>query len=158
MIYKDKRLLSRLLKIISNKERKIQMLEKELEAYKELAAEGELNFYFAKEDGEYHIELYNLNENFGEFSRDVILTKKALQKELEKETDFKGKIFKRTKESTIYDNIDYIIKNNMLINMKDCFLEGIDTDILENKCGADKEYEVITTIKGEDFIIFKDKY
>ncbi|HBG2115421.1 TPA: hypothetical protein KRM61_001036 [Clostridioides difficile] len=158
MIYKDKRLLSRLLKIISNKEKKIQMLKKELEAYKELAAEGELNFYFAKEDGEYHIELYNLNENFGEFSRDVILTRRALQKELEKEKNFKGKIFKRTKESTIYDNIDYIIKNNMFVNMKDCFLEGIDTSILEKVCGADKEYEVITTIKGESFIIFKDKY
>ncbi|MCC0647896.1 hypothetical protein [Clostridioides sp. ZZV15-6598] len=157
MIYKDKRLLSRLLKIISNKEKKIQMLKKELEAYKELAAEGELNFYFAKEDGEYHIELYNLDENLGEFSRDVILTKKALQKELEKETDFKGKIFKRTKESTIYDNIDYIIKNNMLINMKDCFLEGIDTSVLESKCGANKEFEVITTTIGESFIIFKDK-
>lgn len=46
----------------------------------------------------------------------------------------------------------------MLVNMKDCFLEGIDTSILENACGADKEYEVATTVKGESFIIFKDKY
>ncbi len=152
---KDKRLLSRLLKIISSKEKKIQMLEKELEAYKELAGEGELNFYFAEEDGEYHIELYNFNEKFGEFAKDIILDRKKLEREIEKERSFKNNLY--TGEITV-SNIKEIIQSKMIIKLKDVQRAGIDEVILDYHCSMnEKTYRVVTTNYGESFVIFEDE-
>lgn len=152
---KDKNLLSRLLKIISSKEKKIQMLEKELEAYKELAVEGELNFYFAEEDGEYHIELYNSNEKFGEFAKDIILDRKKLEREIEKERSFKNNLY--TGEITI-SNIKEIIQSKMVIKLKDVLRAGIDEVILDYHCSMnEKTYRVVTTNYGESFVIFEDE-
>ncbi|UWD42746.1 hypothetical protein NYF05_07170 [Clostridioides difficile] len=153
MVYKDKILLTRLLKIISSKEKKIKMLEKELEAYKELAGEGEFNFYFAEEDGEYHIELYNFNEKFGEFAKDIILDRKKLEREIEKERSFKNNLY--TGEITV-SNIKEIIQSKMVVRLKDIQRAGIDEKILDYCCMNEKTYRVVTTDCEESFIIFED--
>lgn len=156
MTYKDKRLLSRLLKIISIKEKKIKMLEKELEAYKELAEKGQLNFYFAEEDEKYHIELYNFNERFGEFAKDVVLDRKKLEKEMKKEKNFKKNLY--TGKITIF-NIKEIVQSKLVIKLKDVQIAGIDETILDYHCNMnEKKYRVVTNVQGESFIIFEDKY
>ncbi|HBG7314063.1 hypothetical protein NMF85_10710 [Clostridioides difficile] len=154
MVYKDKILLTRLLKIISSKEKKIKMLEKELEAYKELAEKGELNFYFSEEDEKYHIELYNFNEKFGEFSKDVALDRRKIEKEIQKEKKFKTKLY--TGEITT-SNIHEIIQEKMVVRLKDIQRAGIDEKILDYYCCMnEKTYRVVTTDCEESFIIFED--
>ncbi|MCC0653663.1 hypothetical protein [Clostridioides sp. ES-S-0001-03] len=155
MVYKDKSLLTRLLKIISSKEKKIKMLEKELEAYKELARKGELNFYFSEEDEEYHIELYNYNEKLGEFARDIILDRKKFEREIEKERNFKNNLY--TGEITV-SNIKEIIQSKMIIKLKDVQRAGIDEIILDYHCSMnEKTYRVVTNNYGKSFVIFEDK-
>ncbi|WP_394869921.1 hypothetical protein [Clostridioides difficile] len=155
MVYKDKILLTRLLKIISSKEKKIKMLEKELEAYKELAEKGELNFYFSEEDEKYHIELYNFNERFGEFAKDAVLDRRKIEKEIQKEKNFKTKLY--TGEITT-SNIHEIIQEKMVVRLKDIQRAGIDEKILDYHCYMNgKTYRVVTTDCGESFVIFEDE-